>query len=378
MSKIPTLNHWDIANLLREGPAVAMSKTADDKEYIFVVGGSNKHHHAKVRHRFQVYNSVEVYNPEDWTRQEELEKPLHNARYSAGIAVHPVTGVIYVVGGANEPFDPKPLTSVEFFDPKTPDKGWQRGRDLPRGLCGVGIGFMEDMKEKKEKKKYKLYIFGGSLGHTGKKYKTSDQILSWNLNKNDRWNEEKKIKLTPKRYQIASVTINNEIYLIGGYAYGNFTWTNKDNGLTYKCGEGGYPRIQKFRLNDDGEIESNEKEWKLERAFFGAAVAHWHERQNKDWIIVLGGYLDVYEKGESVSIINPSIYLDTVECHLIQEDGEIVHITDSPPVPSLMHIKRYKVGAAVAPQSRRLYVIGGEEEGVTSRVESFLLPVVGD
>lgn len=190
---------------------------------------------------------------------------------------------LYAVGGWCRYEDY--LDSAECFD--LIEKTWTPISRLPYTLSHFAATVLKN----------KLYLIGGLTGKKGSWY-VSRKVLIYKVSSNV-WTQ---VLLDAECYWSGAVSMNNGIYVIGGYfrsrvRHRNERWPDSGNlHCTRKC----------FFLGEDGKVDKDVVIPKLPVEIAGAGVVHWKKR-----IYVLGGentYLYNNHDGENEEEYYNTIY----------------------------------------------------------------------
>ena len=175
---------------------------------IYVIGGYNWPNWGM--------NYNREYDPKTnvWT----LKSPMPTRR--SWLGAEAINGKIYVVGGWNWN-DTIDLATLEVYNPQADT--WETKAPMPKGLRGIATAVLGN----------KLYVIGGEQGEGGNLV-LHDSVLVYDPETNA-W-QELDLKL-PKPISVAEAqTVEDIIYLIGGYTYGQelnsvYYWSEKQKAI---------------------------------------------------------------------------------------------------------------------------------------------------
>jgi len=193
----PASNTWETKTPMPTARQRHVALTVGDR--IYVIGGFDGN---------QFYAINEVYDPEadKWETKTSMFTPRDRL---AGIVYD---GYIYCIGGGQSGFST--VEANERYDPKTDT--WERLSPMPIGRRGIGYGVIGDL----------IVVFSGKLSSGD----YTNRVDAYSISQ-DKWISSFPGKPTPCESP-ASATINDTIYLIGGWDY--YTPTLNINEIFYR------------------------------------------------------------------------------------------------------------------------------------------------
>ena len=193
----PASNTWETKTPMPTARQRHVALTVGDR--IYVIGGFDGN---------QLYAINEVYDPEadKWETKTSMFTPRDRL---AGVVYG---GYIYCIGGGQSGFST--VDANERYDPKTDT--WERLSPMPIGRRGIGYGVIGDL----------IIVFSGKLSSGD----YTDRVDAYSISQ-DKWISSFSGKPTPCESP-ASATINDTIYLIGGWDY--YTPTLSINEIFYR------------------------------------------------------------------------------------------------------------------------------------------------
>ncbi|NOU51262.1 hypothetical protein HG263_12060 [Pseudoalteromonas sp. JBTF-M23] len=188
----------------------AESVYASVHEHIHVIGGRG----LNAQNELSDTSAHWIYHQGQWHQG----APLDTARNSAASAVH--NGLIYIIGGRQFSQNNVNMSTVQCYDSK--EDRWRTLAPMPLASAGLACTQLND----------RIYAFGGeqyiyqrtSQGSKLIDSKAFNSVWSYDLN-NDVWRTEA-FKLTSTRHGLGAITLNNQIYIMGGAVQAGGTGTS--------------------------------------------------------------------------------------------------------------------------------------------------------
>lgn len=290
------------------------SGSAELSGKIYVAGGNNGSY----------CNSFDSYDPDSNTWTPKSNMPTARE----GLAVVALDGKIYAIGGKNRDF----LDRVEVYDPS--NDSWTVKASMPTKRAYIGATIIDN----------KIYVVGGCNKDKGT-ITELDNVEVYDP-ATDAWTTKSPMQNSRKFFSTASV--NNKIYVFGGYKNQNFIrsveeydpatdkWVSKANLKEAKYGmstavlnnkiyiiggfDGTYSRvIEEYDPDSDSYIERMSMQYS--RAYSTAGVLN-------DKIYVMGGFCDpnILDKVEEYSplTLNEDIIGNAVAATFLNDDLYVV------------------------------------------------------